>query len=211
MKDIMLGGGIWVRTHVEMAPAVCLNCSRLVVRNYTGRRLRCRKCKGPIRFYNEPELYAATIPSRNDEPVSFGSSEFSEDQFCETFTPQRLLEDVAANNIPIPQAVTEIESLNMLLRGKSLHTRFKQRFKKRPLSREGQHLIERVAYLSDNERIRLNRIVCESAFRPLCPQAEFPWDRDMEVSITDPQVEVYYRCPKCKEMTMTLFYGGDWG
>ena len=94
------------------------------------------------------------------------SSKFLGSEFRGQFTVHSLLEAIIAGGVIVPEATTEIESLNKLLSGESLHAKLKGV----TLPEEATRLIERVASLNENERIRLNRLIIKSAYPLKCPK-----------------------------------------
>jgi len=97
-----------------------------------------------------------------------GSSDFEADQFNAELTACRLLAAIAADGIVVPDASTDIESLNKLLCAGS----FYQRYPRISLSREAQILIIRLPGKKEDELKRLNRWVLEAAYPLLCPKLQ---------------------------------------
>ncbi|MFA5192213.1 MAG: hypothetical protein WC740_15930 [Verrucomicrobiia bacterium] len=121
----------------------------------------------------------------------FGSSEFLECEFDGRFTPPHfinaaiscrvLTEGISDRGIEVPQAATEIERLNKLLSGSSLHDKFKEV----PLNEEMKGLVEREPDLCKDERIRLNRLILEGAFPTTCPRISM---RGIRFKLEDPEL-----------------------
>ena len=85
-------------------------------------------------------------------------------------TPRALIEAIEARGIKVPKAPTEIDRLNQLLAGNSLH----EEYKTTPLPSEANLLIERgISNLTGDERGRLNRLILDAAFPELCPRNRF--------------------------------------
>lgn len=96
------------------------------------------------------------------------SYEFQEDEFRGQFTASDLLKAIVARYIEVPEAPSVIKSLNRLLHGPSLGV--EHPFLSLP--EEASELRKRQSTLSDEERLRLNRFILESAFPRHCPPKE---------------------------------------
>jgi len=96
------------------------------------------------------------------------SYEFRADEFRGQYTARDLVAAITARGIEVPEAPSEIESLNKLLRGPKLHLPYSHIF----LAEEGKELLKREATLSDEERLGLNRYILQDVFRWKCPPKE---------------------------------------
>lgn len=100
------------------------------------------------------------------EPAYYG---FSEDEFRgTTLSPRELIAVITADGIQVPEAPSEIESLNCLLEGRSLHSRFPHI----RLTKEAKDLVKRESTLRSQEHIKLNRLILETAHPLECPMRE---------------------------------------
>lgn len=96
------------------------------------------------------------------------------------FTTRGLIDAITAQGIEVPEVITEpndpqatkeIERLNRLLsEGRRLHERFKEKI---ILPDEAKDLAERESSLSQDERIRLNRLILDAAFPEQCPKNRY--------------------------------------
>ena len=104
-----------------------------------------------------------------------GDSEFSESEFSGQFTPRDLIAAISADRIAVPAAPSEIESLNRLLNGPSLRSRFPRI----SLPKAAEDLVERELTLRTKGRTKLNRLILEAAYSRTCPKKakynELPW------------------------------------
>ncbi|MCX6908330.1 MAG: hypothetical protein NTY01_09830 [Verrucomicrobia bacterium] len=96
------------------------------------------------------------------------SYEFRADEFRGQYTARDLIAAITAKGIEVPEATSEIESLNKLLRGPKLRLPYSHIF----LAEEGKELLKREATLSDEERLGLNRYILQDVFRWKCPPKE---------------------------------------
>ena len=55
-KDILAGGGFSNFQTTCMAPAICLNCRKFLVKNYKEKDENCPTCGKKVVFYNDPSL-----------------------------------------------------------------------------------------------------------------------------------------------------------
>ncbi|MBN2224701.1 MAG: hypothetical protein JW765_08530 [Deltaproteobacteria bacterium] len=56
--DMFIGGGFTNFMDTCNAPAVCLQCSELVIRNYAKRgSARCHACRSSLTFYDDSSLH----------------------------------------------------------------------------------------------------------------------------------------------------------
>jgi len=104
-----------------------------------------------------------------------GDYVFSESEFGGHMTPEGLIAAISAKQIPLSEAPTHIESLNRLLS----EARLLSRFPNIVLPGDAADLVKREATLRSTGRIKLNRLILETAFPLACPQrvehANFPW------------------------------------
>ncbi len=55
--EIFVGGGFTNFMHTCNAPAICLHCDELLVRNYVERNTaRCPRCRNTVTFYDDPSV-----------------------------------------------------------------------------------------------------------------------------------------------------------
>ena len=95
-----------------------------------------------------------------------GSSRFILDEFKGAFTIRDLIAALTADGIEAPKAPSEIESLNTLLSGSVLHSRFPHV----SIPKDAECLIERESTLNPEERMELNRFILEAAYPLRCPK-----------------------------------------
>ncbi|MCX6911331.1 MAG: Amuc_1100 family pilus-like protein, partial [Verrucomicrobia bacterium] len=98
--------------------------------------------------------------------LSVNSLGFLVGEFGGQFTTRGLIAAITADGIAVPTAPSEIESLNNLLIGSSLHSKFPRITK----TKEVEDLIKRESTLSSKERIELNRLILEAAYALKCPK-----------------------------------------
>ena len=109
--------------------------------------------------------HAACRWTTEDQKISF---EFQADEFRGQYTARDLIAAIATKRIEVPEAPSEVKSLNKLLRGPSLCLRYPHI----SLSEEADALRKRELKLNAEERLRLNRFILEAAFRRNCPPKE---------------------------------------
>ena len=124
---------------------------------------------GPHRNPNWSKLAPIYGPKGSAVSIYFGhtnSSGFSVGEFNGQFTTRDLMQALVADHIDVPKAPTEIESLNKLLSGPVLHSRFPS------ISLPGRaaSLIARESTLSSEERKELNRLILVAAYPLKCPE-----------------------------------------
>jgi hypothetical protein len=104
-----------------------------------------------------------------------GDSEFLESEFSRQLTTRDLIAAITADRIAVPAAPSEIESLNELLSGPSLRSRFPRT----SLPRKAGELVQRELTLRTKGRVKLNRFILEAAYPRACPKKaeydELPW------------------------------------
>jgi ribosomal protein L37AE/L43A len=68
-EDLFIGVGFLDVNHDRyLAPAVCLNCHKIFVKNYKKKYPRCSSCRKKVVFYNDPKLQAESKnPMQSDE------------------------------------------------------------------------------------------------------------------------------------------------
>lgn len=54
---LFVGGGFFDSPTTNKEPAYCPLCKRLVIRNYSKLRQKCRKCSTVLLWYNDPQIY----------------------------------------------------------------------------------------------------------------------------------------------------------
>ena len=81
-------------------------------------------------------------------------------EFDGQFTASKLLEAISADGIEVPEALSELESLNNLLERHHLHTRFPHV----ALCQEAQDLIRFESTISHQKLNELNRLILEAAY-----------------------------------------------
>jgi hypothetical protein len=65
--DIFAGGGFVNFMETCNAPAICVNCSEFLVRNYMARDTAvCPGCEGKVTFYDDPSVQAPLGEKRYD-------------------------------------------------------------------------------------------------------------------------------------------------
>lgn len=60
---LFVGCGYFDSPTLNKEPAYCPQCKRLVLRNYSKLRQKCRKCSTILLWYNDPQMYR-----KKDEP-----------------------------------------------------------------------------------------------------------------------------------------------
>ncbi|MBI5686380.1 MAG: penicillin-binding protein 2 [Verrucomicrobia bacterium] len=95
-----------------------------------------------------------------------GSYEFQPLEFTGQFTTRALLDTLAADGFTIQKTSLEIESLNLLLKGSSVH----QRFAGMALPKTAVSLMRNVSKLKPRELVKLNRVILETAYPHKCPK-----------------------------------------
>ena len=107
--------------------------------------------------------------------MQWGDYLFSESEFDNKVTPETLITEISAIQIPLPAAPTNVEALNKLLN----EGRLLPYFPRIALPGEVSELVAREANLSIHRRTKLNRFILEAAFPQACPQRikydNFPW------------------------------------
>lgn len=68
-EDLCLGVGMRSSNNIQ-APAICINCNKLVVLNYADEKPVCPECKGDVIFYNDIKMHAAE-DLKKKRPVFF--------------------------------------------------------------------------------------------------------------------------------------------
>ena len=70
--DLFVGAGMMNYGTSEFEPALCMSCGHFQACDRMARRPRCKKCQGPVRFYDTsgPRLDLLT----EDEPQDVGST-----------------------------------------------------------------------------------------------------------------------------------------
>ena len=112
-------------------------------------------------------IHAKFIQFHKAATAKKGFSVFSESEFSGQFKIRLLKEAILADNIPLPAARSELESLNNLLKGRSLHLQPKLCNICPP---EAVDLSKRESTLELEERIKLNRLILEAAYPLECPK-----------------------------------------
>jgi DNA-directed RNA polymerase subunit RPC12/RpoP len=56
--QILAGGGFKNYKELCAAPALCLKCMQLVIKNYYEKDSKCPECGEKVTFYNDPKLQA---------------------------------------------------------------------------------------------------------------------------------------------------------
>jgi len=67
--DLMTGSSANNYHKVCNAPALCLNCSKLLTNNYLSDDTKCSTCDNPVTFYNDSSLHETA--ENNMESVYF--------------------------------------------------------------------------------------------------------------------------------------------
>ena len=125
-----------------------------------------------------------------------GSSEFLLGQFIGQFTTRDLIEAITADGIAVPEAQSEIKSLNDVLCGISLHSKFPHI----SLCKEAEDFIKRESLLISEDRVKLNRLILEAAYPLKCPKKT----KDIPYYVMDfvegaVDSDKYVASPNCKE------------
>jgi len=106
-------------------------------------------------------------------------------EFVGPFTTRDLIAAITADGIEVPKATSEIESLNNLLSGSSLRSKFPRI----SLSKETEDFLKRELTLNSEERKQLNRLILEAAYPLKCPKKSLVQDFDDAAGQLDPAVE----------------------
>lgn len=101
-------------------------------------------------------------------PETIGYSRFLPFEFKGQFTTSNLMAAIKSDGITIPISDFEIGSLNTLLVGPSLYSRFPHV----SLRKEAKDLLTRETALTPEEHEALNRLILEAAYPQLCPRKE---------------------------------------
>ena len=99
-------------------------------------------------------------------PMSSGYTRFREWSFKGRCTASNLVAAIKADGVAIPKASSEVKSLNALLRGSCLRSKFPNA----PLIWEANDLLKREPTLNESEREVLNRLILEAAYPKQCPK-----------------------------------------
>lgn len=67
--DIFAGGGFQNFQTTCMAPAICLNCRKLLIKNYTKEHEKCPDCGREVTFYNDPQVQTQTNESKKTRDI----------------------------------------------------------------------------------------------------------------------------------------------
>jgi len=105
---------------------------------------------------------AASQIAKNRELIGL----FLKDEFHGQFTVEGLLAAIKQNGITVPSAAVELDALNQLLAGDSLHKFFPME----ALCEEAQYIIKKEENLNKYARIYLNRLILESVYPLKCPK-----------------------------------------
>ncbi|MBN1573614.1 MAG: hypothetical protein JW984_10505 [Deltaproteobacteria bacterium] len=68
-EEIFAGGGMLNFTEYCGAPAICLKCRKLFVKNYLKDNPKCSYCKRPVIFYDDPSVHAPIDSSEEDNVI----------------------------------------------------------------------------------------------------------------------------------------------
>jgi len=109
-----------------------------------------------------PELEQLRIMFENDTAPRFSQPEF----ISVEKTPGKLIKAIAARGVLVPEAPTQIDSLNRLLSGSSLHDKFSDIH----VPKDAEPLLAQVSSLSEGERIKLNRLILQAVVPQECPK-----------------------------------------
>jgi hypothetical protein len=109
----------------------------------------------------------ADINAKRGEGVYDSRGRFLLGEFRDQCIPGDLIAAITADGIEVPKAPSEIESLNELLSGSSLHSRLPGI----SLCQVAEKLVAQHG-LSDKERRTLNRLVLEAAYPLKCPKED---------------------------------------
>jgi len=63
----MAGGGYAREQYYKttcMAPAICLNCRKFLIKNYMKRHEKCPDCEKEVTYYNDPSVQAQMNKSK---------------------------------------------------------------------------------------------------------------------------------------------------
>ena len=70
--DIFAGGGFLNFQKTCNAPAICIKCSKFLIKNYMKKEtVKCPTCRGKVTFYNDSTLQRPTVKVEFDEIFSW--------------------------------------------------------------------------------------------------------------------------------------------
>jgi hypothetical protein len=114
-----------------------------------------------------------------------GSYVFFQSEFTGQFTTDKLISAITDRKISLPKALTFYDSLNKLLKSKTLY----RHFPGIDLPDEFRDSVRPLSSLKESERIKLNRIILEQAFPQQCPKSPKKDPYSLEQSLDKPTKE----------------------